>query len=101
MEKKTGRAHEEVAGTEHEGEPHHKVGYGSKAKVHEVLHQDIDRILRSGKTGLQKSKASLHEHHQYGSNKNPDSVQGYPVALNGLGIGGYCRSFPCCQSNRD
>ena len=45
MEKEPGGAKKQITGTKHQSKTHHVVGYGAKAEIHQVLHQDIDRIL--------------------------------------------------------
>ncbi len=42
-------------------------------KIHQVLHQDIPRILSPCKTRLHHGKAGLHPEYQCGANQKPDA----------------------------
>ena len=42
-------------------------------EIHQVLHQDIARVLRSGKSCLHHGETCLHPEHQRGADQEPDS----------------------------
>ena len=63
-----------TAGTEHQAEANQPEYRCTDGKVHQVLHQDVAGVLRTGKTGLAHGKACLHEEHQSRTEQNPYGV---------------------------
>ena len=44
---------------------------GPDAEVHQILHDDVARVLRTGEAGLHHGKAALHEENQNRADKKP------------------------------
>jgi len=55
----------------HQGISENRKYHGSYTEVHQVLHDDVARILRTGETGLHHGKAALHEKNQNRPDKKP------------------------------
>ena len=45
------------------------------AEVHEIFHQDVDRVLGARETGFHHGEPGLHEKHQSRGHQGPEIVR--------------------------
>ena len=61
---------------EHQAEADDPVARGADAEVHHVFHQDVARVLGTGKAGFTQGKTRLHEVDQERCHQRPTGVDG-------------------------
>ena len=61
---------------EHQAEADDPVARGADAEVHHVFHQDVARVLGTGKAGFTQGKTRLHEVDQERTYQRPTGVDG-------------------------
>ena len=57
----------------HEREAEQYENNRTDTEIHEVLHDDVAGIFRTGETGLNHGEPGLHEEHECGSDQEPDT----------------------------
>ena len=71
-----------LAGPEHEGVADGPERQHADGEVHEVLHQDVGRVLGAGEARFEHREAGLHQEDQDGREQRP-----YRVDRQGIGVG--------------
>ena len=61
---------------EHQAEADDPVARGADAEIHHVFHQDVARVLGTGKAGFTQGKTRLHEVDQERCHQRPTGVDG-------------------------
>ena len=62
------------AAAEHNAEAHQPEAGRADAEVHQVLHQDVACVFRTGKARLTQGETRLHEEHQGSAHQHPNCV---------------------------
>ena len=68
------RANKRVRAAKHQAKTNDPIARRANAEVHEVLHQDIARVLGTSQTSLAQCKAGLHEIDQKRRNERPSNI---------------------------